>query len=71
MARNTYGARTISWNLDTGKENITSTNITNINESSDVIILVEHSYASSKVYLTNATINDSTYDDYTEGVAIP
>ncbi|MFC1715686.1 toxin TcdB middle/N-terminal domain-containing protein [Candidatus Poribacteria bacterium] len=71
IARSNSGSRTVSWNLDTGKENVTASDTTTINESSGVMVIIEHSYASSAVYLTNATVNDSTYEDHAAGVAIP
>lgn len=71
MARSNSGSKTVSWKLDTGKENLTSNEAIELNESSGAIVIVEHSYTSSKVYLTNASINDSEYKDYAESVAIP
>ena len=69
IARTNVGNETISWQLDTGEENITSNTPIPLNVNK-TIILIEHNYSSSGVYLTNASINSSSYSDYSEGVVI-
>ncbi|MEA2036492.1 MAG: hypothetical protein U9O94_03225, partial [Nanoarchaeota archaeon] len=69
ITRSNSGNKTISWQLDTGEENITSDQTISLNQS-QAIILIEHNYTTSGVYVTNASINDSSNQDNAQGVAI-
>ena len=60
--------QSFSWRFDTGVENITSTSLTNVEESA--IILIESNQVSEGVYKTTGVINSSSYDDNERGVIV-
>ncbi len=69
-ARSDTGNNTISWQLDTGYENLTSSQTISINETDRLLIFVEHNYSSSGIYKTNASVNTSSNQDHASGVVV-
>jgi len=67
-ARNNLGQANISWSIDTGEQNLTSTQITTVNDSEQVIIIIESNYTDSNVYVTKPTVNSSSYNDTAAGI---
>ncbi len=67
-AINNLGQTNISWTVDTGEQNITSTQTTTLNNSEQVIVIIESNYTGSNVYVTRPTVNSSSYNDTTAGV---
>jgi hypothetical protein len=69
VARNEIGPlMNLSWRLNTGRENVSSS--LSLNISDDVFVIIESNYTSAGVYRTNASINSSTYSDSQSGVAV-
>lgn len=68
FARSNLGQQTISWLLDTGEENISSTQTAELNYTDSVFIFVETNYTSKDVFALNMTLNSSSQNDSTLGV---
>ena len=60
-------ANFLSWTVDTGEQNISSTQSTTLNNSEGVIIIIESNYTGSNVYVTKPTVNSSSYNDTSTG----
>lgn len=60
----------ISWTIDTGEQNITSSQVTTLNNSESVFIIIESNYTSSNVYVNKPTVNSSSYNDSSTSVAV-
>lgn len=69
-ARNNVGSQNISWRLDTGQQNITSTQSMQLNKSEDVRVLVQANYTTSGIYPVTAFINSTSYNDTATGFVI-
>lgn len=68
FARSNMGKQTISWLLDTGQENISSTQTADINYTDSVFIFIETNYSTRDVFSLNMTLNSSSQDDSATGV---
>ena len=69
-AANYLDQTNISWSIDTGQQNITSNNLTTLNNSETIIVVVETNYTSSAVYPSIARVNSSSYNDTATGVVV-
>jgi hypothetical protein len=69
-AKSHSGNRSLSWKYNTGREIINSTRQFYVNESKDVMIIIESNYSTSGVYSVNASVNSSTFNDNVQGVVI-
>lgn len=70
IGRSNIGSTGLSWQFDTGKENITSNQSIALNESEEVMIIIESGYTDSSTYAHTATINSSSYNDTRKGAVI-
>jgi YD repeat-containing protein len=70
VAKNNIEPLNISWRLDTGEQNITSSQLTYLGTYEDVSIVVEANYTSAGIYPATAFVNSSSYNDTASGVAI-
>lgn len=66
--RSHSGNRSLSWNYNTGQQVINSSIPVFVNESKDVMIIVESNYTTSGVYGINASVNSSIFNDNSQGV---
>lgn len=70
LIRSDKDQQNVSWQIDTGN-GITASNMTvMMNESQNVIVIVQNDYSINYVYNTNATANSSQYRDEKHGTAI-
>ena len=58
------------WKFNSGKQNITSLNATNLTSLSNVFVYVATNYSTSGVYRTEASVNSSSYNDTEQEVAV-
>jgi len=66
--RNNLGQANISWSIDTGEQNLTSMQTTVLNNSEQVIIIIENNYTGSNIYIIRPTVNSSSYNDTSTGI---
>ena len=69
-AINNLGQTNVSWTIDTGEQNISSTQGITLNNTEEVIIIIESNYTASNVYITKPTVNSSSYNDTSSSVSI-
>ena len=62
------GNKSISWRYESGEENITSTVPTAVNESQQIMVLIETNYSQAKVFFVNASVNSTSYQNSEQGV---
>ena len=53
----------ISWTLNTGQKNITSTKNIDLNSSQYVFVFVNYNYTRSDGYIATAFVNSTMYND--------
>ncbi|TAL46888.1 hypothetical protein EPN87_04140 [archaeon] len=69
-AVNNMDQQAISWLFNTGGENITSTTNVNLNASEQVFIIIQNNYTTGGIYLTNITVNSTSYNDTASGFSV-
>ena len=60
---NNIGNQVMSWLFNTRQSNIHSTQNVSLNNSEQVIIIIESDYTTSGVYTPNITVNSTSYND--------
>ncbi len=60
---NNIGNQVMSWLLNTGQGNIHSTQNVSLNNSEQVIVIIETNYTTPEIYITNITVNTTSYND--------
>ena len=63
-------SQTVNWRVDTGTENISSQNLTDIAYGNDLIVLVEYNYSSGGIYQPVAFVNSTSYNDTEQRVVV-
>jgi hypothetical protein len=69
-AQSHSGNKSMGWAYNSGREAITSSKTFFVNESKDVMVIIEANYTSSAVYNVSGFVNSSTYSDSAKGVVI-
>jgi len=67
---NNLGQQNISWRLDTGEKNITSSQPIFLNTSEKVRIFIGENYTTADIYPVTAFVNSSSYNDTASGVVV-
>lgn len=67
---NNLGRTNVSWIIDTGEQNISSTQPTTLNNTEQIIIIIESNYTAPNVYITKSTVDSSSYNDTSTGVVV-
>ena len=70
VVRNNDNVTNVSWSVFTGATTINASNVTVLNKTSSVFVIVETNYTTSGVYTTTGTANSSTQKDNATGVAV-
>ena len=70
IARSNSGQKNAHWRLETGYENITSSQSFTASNSSSTLIIIQHNYSQAGVYTTNASLNSSIWRDDAQGVVV-
>jgi YD repeat-containing protein len=60
----------VSWTFQTGDGEVVSKQVTTIDASDDVLVIIESDYSDSNVYNTSLYVNSSSFNDSAKGVII-
>ncbi|MBI2547051.1 MAG: hypothetical protein HYW23_01235 [Candidatus Aenigmarchaeota archaeon] len=65
---NNMGQTNVSWSIDTGEENISSSQSATLNNSEGMIIIINNNYTTSNVHINKPTVNSSMYNDSSSSI---
>ena len=63
VVKNNVQRQNLSWTLNTGERNITSTKNIDLNNSQQVFVFVNYNYTTSDGYIATAFVNSTLYND--------
>jgi len=70
IKNNLNNSQSLSWTFNTGIQNITSNQTIILNSSESILVYVASNYTTSMVYMTNAFVNTTTYNDTEQGIIL-